>query len=536
MIRRYWLYPSLLFILSACNLAMATPVPVVVQPTRAYVNISQPTSALIEPTATRAIQSIPTQTPLIPIATPEAQATVFACGLDESSEHIQHQVVATVDYADKRIQVAQSIRYRNDEQVGLEEIVLAVEPNAYEGAFALTQIMLNSDEPFHTLNRNRLTVRLPSPLNPGCAVTVQLTFELTIPRIGIGASSFKGFFGYSERQINLGHWLPTPATRLNGTWVLHDVQAIGEQNVLEQADWDVMLTVNNANQIRIAAPGSVEVRDENQWHYQMNSARDFPMSLSPSWQLSEATTRDGTRIEIYHFGDTIRSVSGNTVNGANHALTISVQAFEQYESLFGDYPYERFLVVQGDFPDGMEFSGLVFISTNWFYSFEGGIQNYLSLITIHEVSHQWWYARIGNDAAYAPWLDEALATYSEYVYIEEYYPQFRDWWWSFRVAWFNPQGAVDSDVYQFESPRDYINAVYLRGVQMLHNLRENIGTEAFFELLAAYAQAGDGQVATPDLFWSLFTPEQLDVTRGTRDAFLRNPIETLVDPSGVDDE
>lgn len=524
----YYLIIIVAFILTGCNLAASTPVPVVIQPTRAYINIAQSVTEVQNPTATRLVRNIPTNTPVPASPTAEPTVSPFICGVEVNGEHIQHQVIADVDYATKSIQVSQEISYRNDEEAALAEIVMAVEPNAYEGAFSLDTILLNGAEPFHTLNRNRLTVRLPVTLNPGCVANIQLNFTLNVPRIGIGASSFKGFFGYSERQLNLGHWLPTPSTRFNEAWLLNTTQSIGEQNVLEQADWDVRFNVSGVNDIEIAAAGTVEEIADNQWHYIMNSARDFTVSMSPNWVVSEDTTASGVSVEVYHFGDTVRTVESGTVNGAAHTLAISVQSLEQYETLFGAYPYDRMLIVQGDFPDGMEFSGLVFVSTNWFYSFEGGIQNYLSLITIHEVSHQWWYARVGNDAAYAPWLDEALATYSEYIYIEEYYPALRDWWWSFRVAWFNPQGDVDSDVYQFESARDYINAVYLRGVQMLHNLREDVGTEDFFDLLAAYAQAGDGQVATPELFWSLFTPEQLAATEGTRQSFLRNPdVQTI---------
>jgi aminopeptidase N len=122
-------------------------------------------------------------------------------------------------------------------------------------------------------------------------------------------------------------------------------------------------------------------------------------------------------------------------------------------------------------------------------------------------------------------MDEALATYSEYVFFEEYYPELRDWWWQFRVYTFVPEGATDvqsvgSNVYHFESVRAYINAVYLRGARMLQQLRADLGTEAFFAWLAAYAQAGDGQIATPDMLWTLLTPEQRAATEETRAEYL----------------
>ena len=50
-----------------------------------------------------------------------------------------------------------------------------------------------------------------------------------------------------------------------------------------------------------------------------------------------------------------------------------------YSDLFGTYPYDRFIVVQGDFPDGMEFSGFVFVSDNWFRTNTGTPQSYLTI-------------------------------------------------------------------------------------------------------------------------------------------------------------
>jgi aminopeptidase N len=36
---------------------------------------------------------------------------------------------------------------------------------------------------------------------------------------------------------------------------------------------------------------------------------------------------------------------------------------------------------------------------------------------VHEVAHQWFYSLIGNDQGRDPWLDEALASYVEYVQV-----------------------------------------------------------------------------------------------------------------------
>ena len=176
----------------------------------------------------------------------------------------------------------------------------------------------------------------------------------------------------------------------------------------------------------------------------------------------------------------------------------------------------------------MEFSGLVFVGGAWFTHFDGGPKNYLTLISVHEIAHQWWYAQVGNDSALNPWLDEALATYSEYLFIEAYYPAEKNWWWTFRVANFFPRGKVDSEVYEFATAREYINAVYLRGVQMLHNLRVDIGDEAFSKLLRDYLAAGDGQIVEPTLFWRQLPPERRAATMATRAEYLRESSDAAV--------
>ena len=253
----------------------------------------------------------------------------------------------------------------------------------------------------------------------------------------------------------------------------------------------------------------------------MLNSRDFAISLSDAWLATELQIANDITVTVYSFADAQIYANGIQLNGADHVLQEAEKALALFEKIFGSYDRERFVIVQGDFPDGMEFTGLVFVGGAWFTSFNGGPQNYLTLISVHEIAHQWWYARVGSDSALNPWLDEALATYSEYLFIEEHYPAYKNWWWTFRVAGFFPQGMVDSDVYEFATARAYINAVYLRGVQMLHNLRVDIGDDAFFKLLRAYLSAGDGQIAAPTLFWRQLPPEQRALTQATRLEYLR---------------
>jgi aminopeptidase N len=215
-------------------------------------------------------------------------------------------------------------------------------------------------------------------------------------------------------------------------------------------------------------------------------------------------------------------VENGIVDSAAFGLQVATQSLDHFASIFGPYPYSRLVVVQSDFPDGMEFSGLVFVGGEYFRGFNGP-QSYLMLITAHEVAHQWWYQQVGNDQALHPWLDEALATYSEYLFIEAQFPGLTQWWWDFRVNTYSPEGFVDSSVYEFSSRREYINAIYLRGVRMLGDLRAILGDAPFMGWLRRYYNTAAGGISSPAAFWSVLTPEQYAATEAIRQRYLRNP-------------
>lgn len=472
------------------------------------------------PTIDRHIQSIPS-------LEPEATATTALtdCLPIDGQVRTQHTVVANVNYGERALVARQNIRYANTTDAPILEIVLNVEANQWSGAFTLQMVTFGRDslEVAYELTGRRLTIELPQALEPECALTLNLSFRLNVPRIGQGMNAFKGFLGHSPRQLNLGNWLPVVAPRVDDQWITEQAVLVGEQTVMEAADWDVTVNVSGAaDTLQIAGPGEMIHINPRTWQFVLPHSRDFTLSLSEEFQVISQQAANGVEVEVYTFADAqVTTENGNAIDSADYALKTAVTSLAMFSDLYGAYPYPRMVVVQGDFPDGMEFTGLVFVSGDWFRRFSGNPASYLMLITVHEIAHQWWYADVGNNQAQNPWLDEALATYSEYVFIEEYYPELRAWWWDFRVNNYAPEGFVDSTVYQFSSIREYINVVYLLGARMMNDLRYDLGTEAFFDFLRRYAEAGSGRIVTPDLFWSLLTPEQLAATQATRQKYLR---------------
>lgn len=461
-----------------------------------------------------------------PARQPTPSPTVCPSESEETSLSPAYNIVAELDFATKTVTAEQAITYRNDTGTTLSDLVFHVPPNNQPGVFTLNGLSLGGEAPpsLATLEGVRLTVPLDPPLLPGCQLQVDISYTLNLLPMGTGYFPRQGYLGYSPRQLNLGHWTPVLAFYDEGAWMTPIPINIGEQGIISAAAFEVTLTVlNPPDNLTVVGPGNSHRRGST-WHFELAPARDLVLSLSDAYHQLVAETPNGYQVELYILDEAPPQPESEHPNSApDLALDTAATALELFADLYGEYPYERLVVIQGDFPDGMEFSGLVFVGGEWFRSYDGDPASYLNLITAHEVSHQWWYNIVANDQANAPWLDEALATYSEYVFLEENYPNLTDWWWDFRVNAWSPEGYVDASVYQFETLRGYINAVYLQGARLMHALRQDLGGEAFFQWLHDYVAAMRGQVATPQDLWAALTPEQYDATHATRAAYLRDP-------------
>jgi len=120
----------------------------------------------------------------------------------------------------------------------------------------------------------------------------------------------------------------------------------------------------------------------------------------------------------------------------------------------------------------------------------------LHVLVAHEIAHQWWYGSVGNDQTTEPWLDESLAFYSEFLYIERYYPDQKDWWWERRVDVYNPYGPVDATIYSYEKSEYFIPSMYGQAARFMRDLRQTMGDTDFFAFLKDYYMAHRWQIVT----------------------------------------
>ncbi len=487
------------------------------------------------PTPTELVGGAATFAPIVTVthaATPitAITPTTDLCPSNDTTSAAQYDIDTTIDADNRTATVTMHATYRNDTGQPLRQIVFNVEPNRKPNAFALNSFEAETADALdkYTLTGPRLEALLKTPLEPNCRITFTLRFLVRLNAIPEGYVNGKnGYFGFSVRQINFGEWMPEIAPFVDGSWVTPKSWPLGEYTVSRVADFNVQVTVHGADpdKLEVVAPGEASRSSAGTWQFKLINGRSFPLSISSALTKISATSDDGVQIDLYYFanGQPAKAPDGTPISGPQHALDTARAAVNRYSKLFGASPYKRLVVIEGDFPDGMEFSGMVFVGHQWFLTYDGKPDSWLTLITAHEISHQWWYALVSNDQGEAPFLDEGLAVYSEVLYLEDRYPALIPWWWTFRVKMYQPLGFADGTVYDFQNARLYINAVYLRGATMLQEIREAIGDEAFIKWLQTYAANNTGKIAALTDFWQAMSPDDYARTAVIRAKYLRQP-------------
>jgi hypothetical protein len=437
------------------------------------------------------VSPIITSTPPISNPSPHVPQPAFARPI--------YTLNANLDYATHSLAVDETIFFQNDTGVILTDIVLAVEPNLWAGCFVLGGLLVNGqDSGKPSLMGDRLVVPLVNPLVPGRSATISLQFDLHLP-----AADIHHVFGFNTRQINLVDWYPFIVPYFNG-WILHPPANVGEHLTYDVADFDVTVTLQDPLTPIVLAASAPEEKTARGSHYILKNARTFVFSASPAYQTISITTADVTITSYYFRGN-------ETPSGA--VLDATTRAINTFSDIFGTYPHSSLSVVESPFFDGMEYDGLFFLSQDYYKTYDGKLLSNLVDLAVHETAHQWWFGQVGNDQAMEPWLDEALATYSEELFYEKNIPNISAWW-VFRVESFSPSGWVDTDIYNGINFRTYANAVYLRGAQFLEALRKIIGDEAFFAFLKDYSVTMSGKISTSkDFFRILETHSSANISK-----------------------
>lgn len=422
-------------------------------------------------------------------------------------EHPRYTLTVQFFYAERSAQVEEQVEYVNQTGQPLVELPLMAPLLQYRDTLRFRGLWWAGGaldgQPVENAGIENIQVIIPlvQPLQPGEKIGLRIEYDIALPSQSAVGGERPLPIGYTSRQVNLVDWyLFVPPFQPGVGWLAHPPSYYGENLVYELADFKVNLRLAAGRSDLIVAASAAAQTDGEWLRYQAKGARTFALSIGHEYLVETAQVGNVT-ISSYYFPF--------NEEAGKKALQTTVESVELFSELFGPYPHATLAVVEADFYDGMEYDGLYFLSRAFYNVHTGDPGDYLVAIAAHETAHQWWYGMVGNDQANEPWLDEALCTYSEYIYYEFYHPESLDWWQKYRIDYYKPSGWVNTSVYNpqgvLQTYQDYRNAVYLNGARFLKDLRQLIGDDAFFEFLGAYARQYAGKIAFQADFFNLLS-------------------------------
>jgi hypothetical protein len=404
-----------------------------------------------------------------------------------------YNIDLTIDPASARVTGRQTVTYTNAETNALETIVLRLLPNApgYGGTMTVTHLLLSEQSVVYQTDPGGTALRVPlePPLEAGRMVRLSLDFTVDVPTSDI---SGHGLFSYSRGVMALPTVYPLIPVYNERDWNTKIAPVHGDDVFADAAIYNV--TVNAPSTFTLVATGACGTPVGGTRTCRAAPMGDFTVILGENHERAGREAR-GVVVNSYFYEW--------HAPGGGRALDVAVNALEAFSDFFGPYPYTELDVVETpNYLGGMEYSGLVVVEDGLY----PGVST-VEWLTAHEVAHQWWMVVVGNDQINEPWLDEALTQYSTMLYYEAVYGRqraesilntvFVQTHQALESAGRDMPAGLPAHAYP---PGLYFDIVYDKGALYFHELREEVGDEAFFETLQTYYGRHRYRIATPESF------------------------------------
>lgn len=387
------------------------------------------------------------------------------------------------------------VTYANQTDREIPDLVFRLYPNAdriYGGELRVSSAHIDGlpvATEVYLRDRTALRLFLEKALLPGDTTVVELEFSGRLPVDREDLPGVYGIFNFDSAAevLTLANGYPILATWENGDWRADPVSGIGDAVVSETALYRVQVAAPAGWQVVATGTGveRVAYSEGESLEFVTGPVREFTLIASPHFVVNRAEV-EGVR--VYHWG-----LPGGEDRWEN-ALQAAVDSLALFEGRFGPYPYLELDVVAVPLwlAAGVEYPGLILLRQALYQPGPGSSPS-SEYVVAHEVAHQWWYGVVGNDVLEHPWQDEALATFSALLYLEEYHPLEYTGTLQFyrgRVAELeSEEGHTDvaQPVEAFrDSPGAYSPVVYVKGGLFFAELRERLGDQTFFRALQEY--------------------------------------------------
>lgn len=355
-------------------------------------------------------------------------------------------------------------------------------------------------------------ITLPRPLQPNESVTFHLTFHDKFPQ-SVARN------GYKRDFIMGGQWFPKVGVFWHGAWNCHQYHATTEF-FSDFGTYNVRLTL--PRRYTVGASGVPTGTQPNAdgtktLSFYGEDIHDFAFAASPHFVVSDA-------IYLSSMGPVQIRVLALAAHPhiAQRYLDITRGALQEFERLYGPYPYKVITIVDpepGSEMQGMEYPTLVTGEGSWSGDFK------LPEITVeHEFGHQYWYGMVATNEFEDAWLDEGINSYTEVKVLAallgartsgvgEPYANVGDGSLQ-RISYLlSPEfDPVTRFAWKFKDEQSYGAVTYGKTATLLKTLEGIIGQDTMDEAMRTYFQRYRFKHPTTEDF--LRTIEEVAVARG----------------------
>ncbi len=177
----------------------------------------------------------------------------------------------------------------------------------------------------------------------------------------------------------------------------------------------------------------------------------------------------------------------------------SIKIFDFYQKKFGDYPFDKFSIVQRFWPQEGGHSPASFVVLNERPRVIGqrpiqpkdspvDLSRWKEYFIAHEIAHQWWGQGLSWGSYHDQWLSEGLAQFAAVIYLREKYGEgtysqimkrFSSWTGK-KTKWGSILMGSRISYGDFEA---YQAIVYNKAALVLNMLKDLLGEDVFFQAL-----------------------------------------------------